>query len=238
MKFRSILGALALVATAGIAQAQVSIQTSTVDLTGLNDYSYNNPRFSLLSDQNGVVRFSLNSLAADLRVAVEFYGTGDILQEYYNIGLHNGYRLTGFDITGQFNGQTYRFNDSGTATNNAGLYASLTPEPYGTAYVSRNTGVNNLNGTQAFALSANNLNLTGNKVLQLNGIYEANAYWATQCGYDYCTQVPSYASIALDNPVLTLHTQAVPEPETYALMLAGLAGVGFVARRKKAGSVK
>ncbi|MGZ8252125.1 MAG: PEP-CTERM sorting domain-containing protein, partial [Methylophilaceae bacterium] len=31
----------------------------------------------------------------------------------------------------------------------------------------------------------------------------------------------------------TLISIAVPEPETYAMMLAGLAGIGFVARRKK-----
>jgi len=39
---------------------------------------------------------------------------------------------------------------------------------------------------------------------------------------------PSYAGRLTFNTVA-----AIPEPETYALMLAGLAGVGYVARRRK-----
>ena len=34
------------------------------------------------------------------------------------------------------------------------------------------------------------------------------------------------------------YTAAIPEPSTYALMLLGLAGIGFVARRRMAGTVR
>ena len=39
--------------------------------------------------------------------------------------------------------------------------------------------------------------------------------------------------LAIDNVSLTVMTTAVPEPSTYALLLAGLCAVGFVARRRQ-----
>ena len=41
--------------------------------------------------------------------------------------------------------------------------------------------------------------------------------------------VPITGTLGIDN------VQAIPEPETYALMLAGLGVLGFVAKRRKAG---
>lgn len=45
------------------------------------------------------------------------------------------------------------------------------------------------------------------------------------------TDVPVNHAYLIDN--LEVTTAAVPEPETYALMLAGLGALGFVARRRK-----
>ena len=49
-------------------------------------------------------------------------------------------------------------------------------------------------------------------------------------GIDFYT---SEYSVLADRPMLSVEIAPVPEPETYALMLAGLGLVGFMARRKR-----
>lgn len=57
------------------------------------------------------------------------------------------------------------------------------------------------------------------------GTWEIN--WLNKGG-----NVPNYSNLTLFTRDVVV-TPPVPEPETYALMLAGLAAVGFVARRRK-----
>lgn len=66
---------------------------------------------------------------------------------------------------------------------------------------------------------------------------EGNAYSGTGSfgAYAYSNDLGvSWGSLGTDNPYqMTVQVGVVPEPETYALMLAGLGAIGMVARRRK-----
>jgi hypothetical protein len=51
-------------------------------------------------------------------------------------------------------------------------------------------------------------------------------------GLTFAVPNPDLGTGGLSNVALYA-TQPVPEPETYAMMLAGLAALGFVARRRR-----
>ncbi len=107
---------------------------------------------------------------------------------------------------------------SGAAGNSffgiTGLNASLYTNPAGSALYS---GANLVNPVASASLG------TGNYDLQISGTAGAfgGAYWGG-------------ATLVTNNSAIFVPpTAPIPEPETYAMMLAGLGLMGFVARRRK-----
>lgn len=70
---------------------------------------------------------------------------------------------------------------------------------------------------------------SGQTVLDVAGSFPAGAFGF----YNYSQASVRYAGLTLEDTPSPPPVTAIPEPETYALMLMGLAAVGFVARRRR-----
>ena len=79
--------------------------------------------------------------------------------------------------------------------------------------------------TQDFNLDIIKNPLTGMQLFQFNSSFKN----LTKVTFHGIGRIPEFS---LDNITTSAATSAVPEPETYAMLLAGLGLMGFVARRK------
>ena len=91
-------------------------------------------------------------------------------------------------------------------------------------------------GLPAFSLSLNNNYYYGGHRLGI-GIFGGNLNYSERYidgnGNTYDTNISAHDGSYVFDPVAASSLSAVPEPETYAMLLAGLGLLGFIARRRK-----
>lgn len=136
-----------------------------------------------------------------------------------------GYGVPGVDVDTV--GLTVKRKD-GSAFDLGGLYAY--------------TGAVLVGGTADFT-EVGIENVTGNELVVVEGLNHGyNTLGSSSCDYatHTCTSIKNVTSVSFDtlpgftlqNIQLSTTAAPVPEPETYALMLAGVALVGVAARRR------
>lgn len=190
---------------------------------------------TLVSDVGGVVTFSLPNPADSLGQDGSYFG---FFHHTYNgqfqLNARAGYKITGYALSGEFGGAIRvspipqdQTGTLGVATTRASLSLA---DSRGAAPVLTHS-LADLNGVDGFTLASAPLDHAGALTLQLGGfVYGFNMPTTTEQGWTFS----STANIALaDSLRLTVYTTTVPEPHSYALMLAGLALVGGIARRRK-----
>ncbi|CUI05762.1 PEP-CTERM sorting domain-containing protein [Massilia antarctica] len=204
---------------------------------------------TLIADGSGATTISLLGAHDMLKYDASYeYWDRKVYQGVFQLNLHAGYKITGYSLMGTFSGERY------VGQFPAGANLDIMPVNWATAHASADVAIRadlpatggmiaprshaelNLNGTDGFTLDSGPLDHAG----PLNLYVEGNAYAeATDAewwyvNYGYFGRDTSRARIELSGPLLlTVYTQAVPEPHTYALTLAGLALISGALRRRR-----
>jgi hypothetical protein len=227
-----LLGALLHAAPAAF--AATTIDTAGFSLSYLNGYGTAPVQMNLLSNEAGTVRLGIDIAPLD-----------SYAESNFSAIVHEGYRITSITWSATLTGElrpgqldvcpsSYGCDvDLGTATNRGEFWAPITQN--GTWVDVINGGVLNVDGTAA-------LSATSTQPLQgaFSMLVAADAYaYATPTqvvayypDYETYHSVDSYAALSMRDVVLTIQVAAVPEPGTYAMLLAGMGVLGVAARRR------
>ncbi|HEX8611565.1 MAG TPA: PEP-CTERM sorting domain-containing protein [Telluria sp.] len=245
-------GTLALAALLAFAPLHASAATH-IETTAFSFDSASPGRAdALIADANGAATFSLIGARDILKYdAQNPSGNGpydNLYQGVFQLNVRAGYKITGYSLMGTFSGQHY-VGQFPTGSNQ-----NIMPLNWGAAHARAGVAIRadlpatggvvaplsheavSLNGTEGFTLDSGPLDYAGPLNLYVEGSAYAEASHAEWWYLDYGFRGmdPSYAKIELSRPLLlTVYTQAVPEPHTYALTLAGLALIGGTLRRRR-----
>lgn len=219
--------------------AQVHIETG-----GLVFDSFYSPRAEyLVSEVEGAATFSLVN-ATDRMGYPHMTSYHNDYGSIFQLTAREGYRVTGYSITGGFYGDFYigRSPDGsgqpGSANSQGAVWAYARDTYDGASFAFGDHSVSNLNGHSDFRIDSGALDKTGSFYFSLDGYVageQSPAVWyGTEPGQTWPYRDYSSGQVGLKDPLLlTVYTQAVPEPHTYAMTLAGLALLAGAVRRRR-----
>lgn len=194
---------------------------------------------SLISDYPGHAMFSLWGVGQAAHGAVDTRGFSGLASEHewqsgYALAVKDGYKITNITVTGEFYGalRPAQWTTPGGAGNDVGILFKIDApgQPPGWKVDSTST----LDGHRAFRFEAEPGALTGDVSLALAGFTKAWAYSAWyQDGPGEDFWLGSYADAGIRDLRLSISVAPVPEPGTYAMLLAGLGLLGMARRRRR-----
>jgi len=223
MKLRSIAAAAALVAASSASLA------ASVTLTGSNfNVTYDSAALGLFGSSVTLVGNQLSffptSFVAQTGGGIDVENSTIALQ----VTAHTGYVLSGFNLTE--GGDFFHFGAPGVMSGvSAGGQLRVTPLPGSTQSASITAGgpfaANSFLdfGTSNWSASASVTPVANTTVANVSIQNILAAYVVNGLGYAFIEKKEAF---------LTVGVTPVPEPETYAMMLAGLVAIGFLARRR------
>ncbi len=246
----------ALAAAAPLAHAALEVESTgfSIGLTGGYYPELTGFDMQLLSDNGGSVQIGLSGAGPLLNpvhaTATEYeYANGDYGWTQLGGKVKQGYRITSITLSGAFSGALQAgqpdavcgsncISQAGIATNAGGITWLVTGDGSVTTDVGQ---LDNVTSPQLLTRTVTR-GLDGDFTLDINsvlGVYTRAAqhsiYHNVNNEFEWVEEVfwPSEGSISLDGMTLTVQIAAVPEPGTYAMLLAGLGLVGFAARRRR-----
>ncbi|WEF35217.1 PEP-CTERM sorting domain-containing protein [Pseudoduganella chitinolytica] len=192
----------------------------------------------LLGDSANRVTFALAGVTRDLHSSVDSTGVPSAsadspVQAGYGFGVKQGYRITGLTISGTFSGLLAPA-DGGAAGNDIGLSFVAWP-PGQLPLWSNYARAVDLDGERAFSVTLGAAALQGDFLLGLLGSATTSAdsaLFQDDAGND--SWLGSSAQVRAGNLVLTVDVAAVPEPQTWLMLLTGIGAVGMCRRRVSA----
>lgn len=239
-----LLGAGALLASN--AHAGQTLETPGFTLSQPGDW--HNAQMTVLSNEGGTLRIGLAGLQPEHVVTTDLGNQPSYTWDMAGTGLAAavmpGYRVASITLSGTLTGlldvaalppvcdrPDYGCG-LGAATNQATLEWFVGRGQSTIDY--QQLEVNNLNGERHFSLTTTaELGDTFDFYIPTYNTAFAEAGHYMQLGASSTNYLPTTSSIGFGDMVMTVQIVAVPEPGTYAMLLAGMSLLGVAARRQR-----